>query len=129
MKKSQMQRLAEKEIRRLKSALGLHFWDIDLVIGRCETEGAVGENGLLPEYERATITIDHARIENEDELLNVVRHEMIHCLLAPMEDVLKVMHALLDDDKSSKALVDGVYDRALERTVLALERSDCGSDK
>jgi len=89
----------------------------------------VGENGLLPEYERATITIDHARIENEDELLNVVRHEMIHCLLAPMEDVLKVMHALLDDDKSSKALVDGVYDRALERTVLALERSDCGSDK
>lgn len=126
MRKSEASRLASKEIARLQKEMALDRWEVDLTVGRCSVEGAVGESTVLGEYERVNITVDHLKCDGADELLEVVRHEMIHALLHPFNDFFDQIHPYFDDEKATQKIVERLFDKAIERAVLAVERSSLG---
>jgi len=80
MKRSDAERAVQAEGKRLKKALGLDLWEIDISIGRCDGSLTLAEINVLDEYGSAAICLDHARHESIDELKRSLRHEFLHIL-------------------------------------------------
>ena len=80
---------------------------------------AYGTCTPLANQETAIIEIDNDERENRDELLNTLRHELIHCMLADFETYRKSVGELLDD-KVFNAL-EPVFRHAVERAVANIE--------
>lgn len=109
----------QQALPRLKKQLGLETWRIDVRVGRLEPF-VHGEVDLAAPYERASIIIDPGQLDDEVELLRVLRHELIHVALWPFQHFARVIGA---DDATgmSVAAFQAVQEFCSERLVRAVE--------
>lgn len=109
----------QQALPRLKKQLGLEAWHIDVRVGRLEPF-VHGEVDLAAPYERASIIIDPGQLDNEVELLKVLRHELIHVALWPFQHFAQVVGADESAGMSTPAF-QAVQEFCAERLVRAVE--------
>jgi hypothetical protein len=123
--RSAVERIARREIGPLKERLGLRDWEIKLRFD-LKSEGdatiASGECNWLIDYERATINLAPAELETEEEVIEVLRHEMFHVVLAPISIYANAVRAALGGAAARRAMAESVYTHAVERMAINLER-------
>lgn len=109
----------QQALPRLKKQLGLEAWRIDVRVGRLEPF-VNAEVDLSAPYERASIIIDPGQLDDEVELLKVLRHELIHVALWPFQHFVQVVGA--DESVGMSAEVfQAVQEFCSERLVRAVE--------
>lgn len=99
MKKSEVKRIVDENIGGLKKMLGLDRWWIDVEYGKVKIQGSVNFNGqcstVVKYTNRAKITLDPGRLEDENEVLEVLQHELVHCITSSLHLGETVMGVLV----------------------------------
>ncbi len=89
MDQSAVKRLVERDLETLMRAFGVPHWSIRVCYGPIDgaDDGcmAQGHCHRLIDYESATITLDPANLDDEDEVLKTLRHELMHVVLSPFD--------------------------------------------
>lgn len=118
MDTSQAREIVTAALKPMRWRLQLNMWDVD-VRYRCLEDG-LGTCTPEVKHDTAVIEIDSEEHESSDDILNTLRHELIHLMLANLETYRKAVGQLVDD-KAFDAL-DEFWRHAVERTVLNFER-------
>lgn len=82
MKRSEIQEIARANIEHLRDQLRLWDWHIDIYYERIEGDAAATVK-VRSDYHRADISLDPERLDTEEEVLQALRHELIHIFLWP----------------------------------------------
>lgn len=127
MDRSECKAIVDREVVSLKATFGLSHWTIVVQYQKVSGDipdgfGAPGSCRRLAAYERATITIDPDEIEDRDNLLGVLRHELMHVVLAPFDPYRHFAASFIRKGSSAEVQEDGVWDHACEQAVRNLER-------
>jgi hypothetical protein len=130
MDQSEARRLVEAHIEGYTAALGIAFWrltilyePIDAEPGRvCRDHKAAGECITNVRYNRATIRLDPAQLDDAAKLLEALRHELFHVVLAPF--LLYRDHYLATVERGSGAddQESRLWEFVAEQAVINLER-------
>ncbi|MEO1522888.1 MAG: hypothetical protein AAFU78_19215 [Cyanobacteria bacterium J06633_2] len=124
MKESTCREWIDNNIKDMMWATGLMAWKIRFIVEelepRHEGETRLGTCDSDYAYEDACITINNEGIRDEAHLEKVIRHELLHLVIAPYESLA---HGYLQivDDQHVNAFRE-MERIARERTVLNLER-------
>jgi len=121
MDKTIAEAIIKQEFPRYQKLFHLQDWTItfkyrwiddedDLTFGNCVAE---------PGYKTATIAINHDLLDNKEELLKVMRHEMIHILHSSFDIYRDAIEKLLG--KSEFEALDTVYSYCSEEAVMFIE--------
>jgi hypothetical protein len=105
----------------LAVAMGLRFWNITIEYSRLD-KGTLGQCSVNAEgYELATCTLDPEQIADSDELLETLRHEYLHIVLAAF-DRLRSQWDVVTLLPDVKALFEHQWFNSCETTIRCLER-------
>ena len=96
---------------------------LDLVYGPCESGSHDAECERNAPYRRATITIDPARADDETDVLDSLRHELLHVALGEFDVFWEVAGAGVEADTPSATVLQRAWTLACERTVNTLENA------
>ncbi len=122
---SHVETLVDQHIEPLKRALGLSDWRTVVNYGPIDAERRPGffvpaSCDLNPPYRKASISIDPAEVDSEEDLFRYLLHELLHIVLSP---------TVLLDDAVARAVSDEKYEvlrpvwhDTLERCIANLER-------
>lgn len=116
---SQVRDIVNANIKRMRWALQLQDWRIDVSYGHLE-EGVRGECRLGIGHKKAAIIIDNDKCDDERMVLETLRHELLHLFDAEMELYRHAARHLVDG--ASFDAIDELFLHAAERFVGALER-------
>jgi len=129
MDKSKAREIVKKVMPKLQSLLGLDDWNINISLQHIdadESERDWSENYTIMGsclanhcYNTASITIDHELARKPKELVDVLRHEMLHIFHSDFNIVRDQVKVALDE-KTFK-IVDEVFCLASEKTVSRIE--------
>lgn len=119
MKKSEVKRIVEENIETLKKMLGLDRWDINFEYkplsgrnkscnGQCLTDVAW--------VDRALITLVPRKLYDKQDVLDVLQHELVHCIMSSHNIYMTAM-AKLVSRKEYQALLVLHYRADEEATV------------
>jgi hypothetical protein len=119
--------LYEAHILALMKAVGIPHWEIGIRMDLDDRDADAGFSSqgkctYNVDYNRATINVQPDELANADQALEVLRHELYHCVLSPFELVKQVAVELLDDDHQAIAALSRVYQHACEQGVVNLGR-------
>jgi hypothetical protein len=122
--------IVERDLESLSHKLGLGHWKI-VVRYRSEsvnTEGDYQSGGChrLVDYNAAAITLNPEAVDDEAEVLSVLRHELFHCLLAPYDLYHQAAREALRDDRTAFAVLERLFDHVQEQGVINLQRMYLG---
>lgn len=108
---------------RLATVFGLEQWRIKWTTDRPDNPNHVADVWVNHEYERATARIDVPRHDDERDLADSVRHEMIHVLLSEHKLAATVAASLLGGEGTRDyAIWYSARNIGEERTVARIER-------
>lgn len=117
MDSSAVKAIVDREWQGMARAMGLHRWKIRFDYGSLE-DAAECERDLS--YYRATIRFDPARAIDEADVLDSLRHELTHLLLAPFDQYRITMAALIRDDSPESRMEDAAWHYACEHAVISV---------
>jgi hypothetical protein len=123
--RSTVERIVGREIEPLKARLGLDHWSIQCSFASApvDDDGHLlrGECTRLVDYHSAHIVFNPEAFSTEEGVLETLRHELFHCVLAPWDLYTSaVARANLTEVEAS--ILDRVREHATEHTVIGLER-------
>lgn len=121
MKRETAQKLVEEYLPVFLDILNLTEHEIQVSLGRCDDKDNAGECVRYYDYRRADITINPSLIDTEQELKNVLLHELCHVLHSPWDLFYRTAKEAAATDKM-RNILDGVFDHAQESSVSKLER-------
>jgi hypothetical protein len=125
MDKSEVQSIAERELKRLSKRLGLTHWEIKLSFlpEATDDDGLLrrGECTRLVDYYNAHISLNPEAFDDEESLVKTLRHELFHIVLAPFDLYTSLVADAVEEDKIAREMLDRVRDHACEQTVVNLE--------
>lgn len=101
-------------------ALGLPHWRVSARLDALD-DPLRGHVDVAAAYERATITIDPARVDDDRVANDVLQHELIHCILAPFDLVISAAIEYVADDRV-RAMMTSIHKYACEQAVRNVER-------
>lgn len=125
MDRSAVKAIVDRERPLLVALLGIHHWSI---VVRYEPSRAGGEwmsRGVCErkvEYNAATITLNPEAIDDEDQVLKTLRHELFHIVLAPFDLYRTMLDALIEGDPAKERMFAVAERHAVEKAVINLER-------
>lgn len=102
-------------IERLRDDLRLWDWHLEITYGRLDDASATCQ--IHPAYQRATITLDPEQLDDEQDVLRALRHELIHVFCWPMH-----AYGLHTEELTDGKTVDANWTFYLERMVWSVER-------
>jgi len=110
--------ITKKLVNRWKYLLGIEEWDIKFRYSKLE-EDTMGVCMADPQYKKATIIVDIAEHKNNEELLDTIRHEMLHIIHAEFE----LYREMIKDHVGANTLttMDTVFELGAETVVRRLE--------
>ena len=118
MDESQVKKLVDENIKSLMLALQLQNWDISIYIE--QIEGNIpARNQPEIKYRNAKIQINPLEEEYSKQVLDDLRHELLHCFHSSFETYRKAVGQLITD--ITFEAIDEIFKRACEETVLAIE--------
>lgn len=85
MKKRDVQQVVEANIEAMKTMLGLDRWEIDIKYGKTKAnvlgKGFVGQCTTdVTWINEAIITLDPKMLDDKTEVLDILQHELVHCI-------------------------------------------------
>jgi hypothetical protein len=124
MDRSAVEAIVRREIEPLKERLGLAHWHTAVDLGPIE-DGAIGQCSRKIDYDKAYIELDPGRLDDEEEILKVLRHELFHVIVSPF-DLFERGVANAGLSGAMNAVLGRVWDHAVEQAVINLERMFAG---
>lgn len=115
MDTSEVRSIVRANLDRLRDQLLIGDWFVNVSYPALEGD-VVGRATVHAEYKRAEIELDPAKLEDEAEVLRVLRHELIHVFLWPMHAFAVHAHDISDGRST-----DFLWTFMLERMVKAVE--------
>ena len=120
--------MTEKECRRiireqapaLKQALVLSSWRMSVTYVDFSDEVFAAEVSVKEEYEVVEVRLDASCMEDEVELLDTIRHELLHCLTPNYVRLKKWLHNRLSLE--AYTLVCGILEDEDEKSVRRIEK-------
>jgi len=110
--------VTSKFIDRWKYLLSIEEWDIQLRYINLE-DGTLGECSVEPAHKAAVVLIDVGKHKNKNQLLDTIRHEMIHIVHAHFESYRASISKYLLPSVADVA--DDIFFIGAEDTVLKVE--------
>jgi hypothetical protein len=124
--RSAVQAIADRELGPLMGRLGLERWDISVYCDlKADEPGAFGTRGQCTwqaDYDTAVIRLAPDNLNTEAEVIEVLRHELFHAVLAPISIFKNAIRPALAADETKWAMADSVFTHTVERLVIGLER-------
>lgn len=120
MKAKDVESIIEGESALICRALYLGNWDIKFKTERLEI-GVTGRCNADSRYQHATIILDPEQIDDEAEALKVLRHELIHVVLAEFDIPFESARDELQSNEGRRLLFE-IQRNAVERSVVQIER-------
>lgn len=122
MDESQVKAIVDVNLEQVLWSLQLQDWNLKFEY-RCLGHGSditQAECTPSPRYRKAVIVIDPAAAENEKDVMDSLRHELLHCLIADIETYRKAVGQLLERDVFNA--LDELFSDAVEATVRRIEQ-------
>jgi hypothetical protein len=125
MDRSAVKAIVERELGPLKARLGLAHWSVTVDFDLREPSGnfsTCGQCNFHVDYDKATIGFDPDRLDDEAEVLHVLRHELFHLVVSPFSIFMNSIRPLLNTDPVKSDMAESVLTHAMERAVINVER-------
>lgn len=103
--------------------LGLEPWRVNFSSGATAQPHWVADSTINSPYQRAGLRFENRKHNTREEVIDSVRHELVHVVLAEMTHYREVVRATLRDNTSEDAMERRVWTFALERTTYNVERA------
>jgi hypothetical protein len=116
--------IAGSNLRRLQRELGLERWEIRLAFRPAPPQGVEltrADNSRMVDYRSACIFVNTDAFGSEAEVVEAIRHELFHLVVAPFDLFVSAVERLGLDPETMRVL-DRVREYAIERSVSELER-------
>jgi hypothetical protein len=132
--RSAVVRIVGRTIEPLMERLGIPHWHIEVIYGPLTDDGErpspgtryVAEcNASIP-YDQASIRIDPEQIDDEEHLLEVLRHELFHVLVSPFNLHRNIQVATIESGSPADEQEGGLWKYCEEQAVINLERMYLG---
>lgn len=124
MDRSAVQAIVERECGPLVRRLGLDGWEFKLSYAPepADDDGSLkkGECTRLVDYRSACITFNPDAFDDEAGVIATLRHELFHCVLAPIDLYTSAIERLGVADPAG-AILERVLEHSMEKAVEALE--------
>lgn len=125
MDRSAVKAIVDREIEPLMRRLGIPHWRITVAFEPAPTDAngrfRAGHVSRYVDYEHAHVTLNPEAFEDESDVLRVLRHELLHVVLAPIDVFVNAVEATMKDHPAAPTL-ESVWTHAMERAVGHLER-------
>lgn len=120
MDKSEVRRIVEENLTWMRHALGVAHWKIEVSYSALPsgTQGYVERN---INYDKAWIELDPAQHSTEAQVLESLRHELLHLLVTPFDLYNRLANEAVSHDSHLQGVLEKGFDHAQERAVRALE--------
>lgn len=119
MKEADVHKFLQRNRHKLIRLFNLQHFDLKLYTDKIEdVRGMIAINSA---YRTIKIKVDASKIQNEKDLWYVIRHEFLHTLLLPLEQLEDLMTEMQLDPGSKKAVTES-FRVACEQCVFNLER-------
>lgn len=119
MEKAKCKAIMDRSLIPMRDSLALQEWVLTIVYDRL-TGSTLANVSIHDRYRTAVITVDHERHDDEAELLESLRHELLHLCNAPFEAYRRMANTHVDRD--CLAALEEAWSDAIERSVGNLER-------
>jgi hypothetical protein len=123
--RSAVKAIVDRESGPLMRRLGISHWKIKFDYDLCERHDdrrTEAECTRLVDYNDATVSFDPAAIDDEDHCLDVLRHELFHVVLAPIDIFSNAIRPIVEGDDKVQGVLESVKNHAVEQAVIALQR-------
>jgi hypothetical protein len=121
MDRSACKAIADKHLLRMMRLVGVSHWTIAVSFDATK-EGTKATCEVFVKYERAEITIDAQKAETPLDVLESLRHELFHVLLANFEVYFQIVQRATKEQELVDLNLYG-WQFAQEKTVLNMERA------
>lgn len=122
MDRSAVEAICDAAMPAMRDALWANDTRITMVYGACSDSNWAAECDRNAPYRRATITIDPAQHDDEAEVLDSLRHEVLHLTLGEFDVYANMVQTNIDDSNGTAAAVESrAFTLAVERTINRLE--------
>lgn len=125
MDHSRVKQLVGELLPWMRWALQLQEWDIGIELGPIDPnrdgDCVVGRCAPDPRYRRASIMLNPAKIEDDEELATILRHELLHVFHARFVSYRRQVGQNLGRDAMDT--LDETYQDAIEEMVGMIERA------
>jgi hypothetical protein len=125
MDRSEVRKIVERELEPLKARLGLSHWSVTVDFDLREPTGNFSTRGQCNfhvDYDKATICFDPDQLDDEAEVLHVLRHELFHIVVSPFSIFMNSIRPFLNTDPVKLDMAESVLTHAMERAVINVER-------
>lgn len=129
MKRKKLKKIVNKHIDFMLWDMQLNDWDIAVEYGNASVGLREREGGgyaacvsMQPEYEKALITLDPDYHHSEKDVLESLRHELIHLLHSDFALYRDTVGEFIERDSAAWSACDLAYQTACEKTALRIER-------
>jgi hypothetical protein len=129
MDRSAVKKIVDENIDGLLEKLGLPHWRIEVSYdlraddGICRTKGRCTR---AIDYNKARIEFDPDECEDEADVLKTLRHELFHIVASPFDLYMQAADQCTKEDSPEEAILDRVFDHAVEKVMINLERMFIG---
>lgn len=121
MDKSKAYQCVVDHVAWIRHSCGVDDWELFVIIGRID--GSAGEAHSDAPYLSCEIYLDHEESDDENELLLVLRHEIMHATLGMQNVNTNIVKAVIGpDDARGNAVVEASRHFQSEQMVLRLEK-------
>jgi hypothetical protein len=121
MNEHEVRGIVKAHIKQMRWLLQLQDWDIKVAIQRIDQHETIADVEYRTAYRLAVMRVDPSRCDGRTALLESVRHELIHLLLADYLTYKTTVNRMLTAEQASALEV--VWQHAEERTVGNIERA------
>lgn len=127
MDRSKVKEIVEANLHDLKCRFGLHHWDITATFDLHEDDGGSRFTTrarclFYVDYEKAEIRFNPDELDTDDDVLEALRHELFHLILAPFHIAWDALRPVVEADELRCNMARSIVTHATERAVKGLER-------
>ncbi len=122
MKPERCRAIVEAHVDEMKRLLGVATWKIRVDFVDHSDKNLCGTCDRQLPYQFAVITIDPAVHSSQRDVLDTLRHELLHVVLAPFDSYRALAIANIKSDSPMDKVEDKAWELSVESAVLAIER-------
>jgi hypothetical protein len=129
MDRSAVKKVVDDNIEPLMLMLGVPHWSIVVSYDLRDDNGISRIKGRCTraiDYNKARIEFDPDECEDEADVLKTLRHELFHIVASPFDLYMQAADQCTKEDSPEEAILDRVFDHAVEKVMINLERMFIG---
>lgn len=124
MDKSKLRQIVQAKVEKLRWALQLQDWKLDVeychIGDRDDDESIVGNCTPRLGYRCATIKLDPEHIHEDEDVIEILRHELLHLIHADLTLLMDAIEPHIQRDGFKT--IQRIYWHAIEKIVGNIER-------